>query len=351
MNEQVVCAFLNCADKDLALSMLRQLSAGPFDVVMLDNGAKTAEQIQDSGYNVQVIQTDENVYWGPGVNTLMEWVIQNRPFAKAVWVCNDDIQGVTQRMASALYSTLSATGAAVVSPSCNNSNLESMHRRGSDILEVSMVDFVAPLISVEAWKKLGPLDTETLGVGWGLDIDWCYRAREAGYPMYVDSSQEIAHPKPSTTCLKLGVMEKHYSNYERLEAKWSKESKFLMNWVMSVFNSVKGAKVPSKEETSAQSNRFLHVCMPSRGMLSVPTHVFLSNYNVWGSRAGFGQVHQHIPTGKSCADAREECADIVCAWMENLPDKEHWVLWCDDDMCPPMNAVTDMRIAIESKVS
>lgn len=239
MQQKVICAFLNCGDKELALSMLRQLSSGPFDIVMLDNGGQTAELIKEAGYACQVVQTQENLRWGPGVNALMEWVIENRPDCKAVWVCNDDINGVNQRMASQLYSTLSATGAACVSPSCDESHLASMHRLRGQINEVSTIDFVAPMISVNAWKEIGSLDTEKLGVGWGLDIDWCYRARIASKPLYVDSTVQIVHGEPSKTCKRLGLEDEHRSDFKALEAKWGKGVRDLMNWVVPAYMAVR----------------------------------------------------------------------------------------------------------------
>jgi len=95
-------------------------------------------------------------------------------------------------------------------------------------------------------------------------------------------------------------------------------------------------------------NSVLHICMPSRGAISVPTHVYLANYNVFGNRAAFGRVEQHIPCNMSVISARNACLVAVEEFMAQQPDKEHWVLWMDDDMDPPINALAVMKSAIVS---
>ena len=226
--QRVICVFVS-TDKEAALSVLQQLSGGPFDIVMVDRSG-IAPELDDCGYSLQVIEVDGDI-----PSSVMDWVAAKRPECKGVWFCKDGMTGMKQADISTLYATLSATRQALIE-------------------------------------------------------------HEQGVMLAVDPSTSDA----------IGV---------------SAESK----------------------------NRILHVLMPSRGMISVPSHVFLSNYNVWGNRAGFGQVHQHIPTGLSVAEAREQCLGVVEQWMDNMPDYEHWILWMDDDMAPPTNSVADLRIALESE--
>jgi hypothetical protein len=94
------------------------------------------------------------------------------------------------------------------------------------------------------------------------------------------------------------------------------------------------------------ANSVLHICMPSRGAISVPTHVFLGNFNVFASRAAFGEVHQHIPCSMSVIDARNACLRAVEDFLEQEPHKDHWILWMDDDMDPHINAIAVLKQAI-----
>lgn len=219
--------FLNCDAPMLARSMLKQLEGGPAPVVMLDNGSFTAQKLKDDGdpTDLVVIATPENKGWGGGVNEFMAQVIENVPACKAVWICNDDITGVSQAMGRRLYNALMATGAAIISPCCDNQVNGQIHNYHSNaIRRVTYVDMVAPMISVAAWKDVGPLDVDELGVGHGLDIDFCYRAKLKGWTFYVDDRSEIRHPSPSTTCLQAGTYEQHARNgwHERLLGKWDK---------------------------------------------------------------------------------------------------------------------------------
>jgi hypothetical protein len=94
------------------------------------------------------------------------------------------------------------------------------------------------------------------------------------------------------------------------------------------------------------ANSVLHICMPSRGAISVPTHTFLANFNVFASRAAFGEVHQHIPCSMSVIDGRNACLRAVEEFLDQEPHKEHWILWMDDDMDPHINAIAVLKTAI-----
>jgi GT2 family glycosyltransferase len=211
-----VCAFLNCDNPMLAERMLVQLKDAP-SIAILDNGGRLSLAFDDRMEQVApdtkyaVIATPQNLRWGGGVNYLMAQIIKHYPECKAVWACNDDIEGASHAMARKLYDTLMATGAAVLSPCVNSSSWSQfMHEQYTGGLrKVTYVDFTAPMISVEAWKKVGPLDVEGIGVGWGCDIDWNVRARKLGYELYVDDTLKIDHPSAGTTCLAQGTLEEH----------------------------------------------------------------------------------------------------------------------------------------------
>jgi hypothetical protein len=79
------------------------------------------------------------------------------------------------------------------------------------------------------------------------------------------------------------------------------------------------------------------------------THNFLGHKTDWAQRAGFGFVHEHMPTGFGVTEAREICCNLVEDFMLNQPDKKHWVLWLDDDMAPStLHCVAVLRHAIEA---
>ena len=215
-----VCAFINCDDPELYSSMVTQLGGSPF-VAVLDNGAhlgKFAEALASDPepHPFKIVSTPENVGWGGGFNALMTHVVENMPHVKAVWICNDDITGASAEMAQSLYDTMQSLGAAVVSPSlspesiCSNDIMYNKPATNGGLRRVQFVDFVAPMISVDAWKQVGPLDVETFGWGHGLDIDWTQRVKKnAGFPLYIDDSLQITHAHPGTTTDKQGTAVEH----------------------------------------------------------------------------------------------------------------------------------------------
>lgn len=57
--------------------------------------------------------------------------------------------------------------------------------------DVLFVEWTAPMVSVEAWKKIGQLDEKM--PYWGMDLDWSYRAREMDYELKVDGRYRLKH--------------------------------------------------------------------------------------------------------------------------------------------------------------
>ena len=58
--------------------------------------------------------------------------------------------------------------------------------------EDSCLAFVCVYIPRWAWEKVGPLDERFTGYGWE-DVDWCYRAREMGFKLAVQSDCVVRH--------------------------------------------------------------------------------------------------------------------------------------------------------------
>ena len=210
-----VCAFLNCDDPTLYSSMVTQFGGAPY-VAVLDNGGHL-KRFADVPHEhpFAIISTETNIGWGGGVNALMEHVVTNMPNVKAVWVCNDDITGASAEMAQGLYDVMQTLGAAVVSPSlspasrCSNKIMYNKPETNGGLRRVQYIDFVAPMISVDAWKQVGPLDVETFGWGHGLDVDWTQRAKKLAFPLFIDDSLQITHEHPGTTTDKQGTSTEH----------------------------------------------------------------------------------------------------------------------------------------------
>lgn len=66
-----------------------------------------------------------------------------------------------------------------------------MATEGALLERVPFVEWTAPLVHMAAWDEIGPLD-EAMPY-WGMDIDWCYRARIFGWLCYVARHAELQH--------------------------------------------------------------------------------------------------------------------------------------------------------------
>lgn len=106
-----------------------------------------------------------------------------------VWMLNSDIEGATIYMYRELIELMDKD-VLMVTPSFNSPH--EMFRKSDKLVgSVSWVDMAAPLINVELYHKLGGFDPQFLG--YFADIDLCYRARQVGYKMLVDYTQEVHH--------------------------------------------------------------------------------------------------------------------------------------------------------------
>ncbi len=202
-----IASFINCDNAELFGSMATQLKGCPI-VLCYDNGSF----IKDAPSDILFLNSQSNLGWGPAFNDIMDYAVK-RSNVRAVWICNDDILNVSAEVAQSLFDSLMATGAAAITPAVPDQAANVMHpdKRGG-LRQVPFVDMTCPMISVSAWKDIGPLDCDTFGPGHGLDIDWCRRARDKGYTLWLDDAIVVRHPHPYTTCQKQGTMVEHADN-------------------------------------------------------------------------------------------------------------------------------------------
>lgn len=214
--EPFIPAWMTCGMPDLHSTMYAQFADAKRSVAFDNGGEPQAKAINEgSNHACRIIRADRNLLWANGFNAAMNAIIELYPDAKAVWLCNDDITGVSVDMGKVLYKRLmDYPNVAAVSPAIIESKCpESTPLTESSVRKVHFIDFVAPMISVAAWKQVGPLDSQLMGNGWGNDMEWAYRADKAGYQLLVDDSQRIHHANPSQTCIKLGTLDLHITDW------------------------------------------------------------------------------------------------------------------------------------------
>lgn len=197
MGSKAAIAFLNYRRHDLARAAVRQVYGDPFPVYVFDNGGGLALPEYP---RVEVVAREDNLLFTRGWNWAMEHLTQ----FEYVWMCNDDIWGVGQDMLSILMTALASDpGAAVVSPAFNSPHAP-FHRQYEKhgLREVGWMDWTCPVMRMAAWQSVGPFDPRF--VGYGADLDWCKRARDAGWKFYVHDGLQVHH-LGSQTALSQGL--------------------------------------------------------------------------------------------------------------------------------------------------
>ena len=189
----LVTTFLTRFHGNLAQRMLDQLS-GASPLVMFCNGANPPPDLRPHNLaGVRYWGENKNLYFAGGVNRLVELIEASWPEADCAWILNDDLEGVSPEMGERLYEVMKdAPRLAMLSPAYNSTHPPTQPHHTGGVREVSHLDGAAHMIRLEAWRKVGGYDAENFP-GWGADIDWCHRARAAGYALAVDDREIVAH--------------------------------------------------------------------------------------------------------------------------------------------------------------
>jgi GT2 family glycosyltransferase len=122
----------------------------------------------------------------------------------AYWLLSNDIRLPDRRTLVTLADDLQkAPKAAMVSPCLTldrkrpGANVGFMVTgAGRGIKAMHWVEWQAPLILSSAWQKVGSLDENF--PFWGMEMDWCYRARQVKYQILIDYSVVIQHEHDTT---------------------------------------------------------------------------------------------------------------------------------------------------------
>jgi len=108
-----------------------------------------------------------------------------------VMICNNDITMAEGHLEELDKIVKGKSG--IFSPSCNSPHKGVMTPVGTDELrEVPWVEFIAPIFSKDVLVKTGILDKD-LSYGWGVELDYCYRAKNRGFKTSLCQGVGIHH--------------------------------------------------------------------------------------------------------------------------------------------------------------
>ena len=128
---------------------------------------------------------DTNLLWSQNWHRFLSEYSQGY-----VWMLNSDVNGLSIEMYEDLL-TMMDSNTFMVTPSFNSPHAIFNQDKLMTIDQVNWIDMCCPLINVELYHKLGGFDPELKG--YFADVDLCYRARNAGYKMYVNHNYNVHH--------------------------------------------------------------------------------------------------------------------------------------------------------------
>ncbi len=218
---KLAIAILHYRMPELLASMRRQLAGGPHDVFVFDNGGQAARRLSWA----TVVSWPQNKMFVGGWNMAMSLLHEY----DYVWMLNDDVEGVSQEMATGLMRIFPFCPwhTAAITPAFNSPHAAfrpKIFPTGKDGIypprEARWVDWCCPVVFMEAWRQVGPFDE--CFVGYGADLDWCRRAREQRWRFFVADRWRVHHIG-SVTALHHGLQHKQGDvgrMNELLKEKW-----------------------------------------------------------------------------------------------------------------------------------
>ena len=150
------------------------------------------------------LRAQENLYWAGALERVMGRLADRG--ASHVWFLNNDayfvskaplIERVCQRLARA-ERLVGPVGVYSPSVTANPYHAQMVERPGGQYRQTRYVDGIAPLISVEFWKRAGGVDFLGNPYGYGVDVWFSSRAQESGFTCVVDHQMVIRHRYHST---------------------------------------------------------------------------------------------------------------------------------------------------------
>lgn len=115
----------------------------------------------------------------------------NNPAYTHVMICNNDIDLRAEQFGALEKIIGSASG--IFTPVVNSPHHKVMSKQSDkEMDEVPCIEFICPVISNDVLKDVGFLDAG-LTLGWGIDMDYSYRAKLKGYRSMVVNHISVHH--------------------------------------------------------------------------------------------------------------------------------------------------------------
>ena len=154
------------------------------EAIIIDNGSDTPF----SSRAHQVLRLDKNYGFTKGWNKCIEHYYEQ---FDAFWLMNSDII-ISRESIDRIKLLLLDQQAAILTPSfnCWMEHVNNYNTEG--VRDVKVIEFTAPVVRKCVFDSIGKFD-ERFSRGWGVEFDFCYRAKQSGYLTYVDDGSNFYH--------------------------------------------------------------------------------------------------------------------------------------------------------------
>ena len=170
-------------------------------------------------YNSSINQT----HFTKSFNRAIQEVPESQGLYNYLMICNNDIS-LTATDLEALEVILNGERG-IFSPVVNSPHTAVMSKKGDKVFrQVPWVEFVCPIIHRDVIEAIGLLDEE-MPRGWGIELDYCYRARKAGFNTYLVQDIAIHHYGHKSQ-----ADHGEYSHYANIEMNDRLREKYGDNW-------------------------------------------------------------------------------------------------------------------------
>jgi len=140
-----------------------------------------------------------------------------------VMICNNDIDLTLQQVL--ILNKILGGRKGIFSPVVNSPHNAVMSKVGNDQMrQVPWVEFVCPIIHRDVIEAIGLLDNK-MPRGWGVELDYCYRAKRARFNTYLVQNIAIHHYGHKSQ-----ADHGEYSHYANIEMNDRLKEKYGDNW-------------------------------------------------------------------------------------------------------------------------
>lgn len=191
------------------------------DAIIIDNGS-TQKPLATGN---QVMELNQNygftIGWNIAVKSLM-----NDGY-DAFWLMNSDIT-ITPASIKRIEEVMDNPDVDIITPvyNCWMKHCQQMNTKG--IRETNIMEFTAPIIKRKVFEKIGFFD-ELFALGYGVEFDFCYRARQAGFKLWVDDGSSFHHIGHQTIKANEGLIQ--YSKKANFELTHGLLQKYGWDWM------------------------------------------------------------------------------------------------------------------------